>query len=366
MTTFNDDVRGISEHTALEHAREVLEDSEVARVSFNLLQKENKLSRPVGKKQAEQHCQTYLINEEVKKPPPRGPLETGLRREIERMDVTRLTPEIFFKWYVHLNRPVLISGASHDLFEGFPDQWTPGALSKSEHSDLKQPVVQQQARVIDKAEDELTIKEIFDQKGRTVLFEKYEFDVLQSEPAEPQNWMYQQTYFQKLRSTNTFLNSSHGSDTFNLHVSNQGGALPHSHSPTLNLCMYGAKRWIMVDPFEYTGLNVTDGRETFEMMEVWGSAAEGATSQAWFDEKAVEDLNRLRITYYDFILKAGEAVYIPNFWTHATMDLCRETVGVELKGHLVTSDWVAEGTTRFQPLFTWPLTDPYNLSHDPQ
>lgn len=314
-----------------------------------------------------QTCTPYFIDERGLIPPPAGPTETGLRMEIDRISASQLTTERFFKWYVHPNRPVIISGAADALFHDFPDAWTPDALSNAAYSELKQPVITKQARVLGSSgspDANLTIKEIFEYPSRAIMFRSVAFGVLRQDSQSLEMFapelQLQQTYFRKLReprSPNVFLNTANESDGFNLHLSNQGGALPHSHHSTLNVCMYGAKRWILVNPFDYTS---SSAREAFEMMTIVGDAAMGVTSQDWFIENATRELERLRVPYLDFVLNVGEAIYIPNFWTHATVDICRETVGVELTGHTVTSGDIPEGTNRFHHDYTEEYIDVYH------
>ena len=51
--------------------------------------------------------------------------------------------------------------------------------------------------------------------------------------------------------TETFLWGKNTHGMFNLHFSNNGGTLPHSHKSATNILFQGRKRWILVDPMAY-------------------------------------------------------------------------------------------------------------------
>merc|ERR1719356_277079 len=95
----------------------------------------------------------------------------------------------------------------------------------------------------------------------------------------------------------------HGS--FNLHLSNRGGAIPHSHTTTLNVLFEGAKRWLLVNPLDYP---TTEARTKFEQIDkMWeqrfgGQAtSEPYTSQVWYRDEAEEALKTWSVPYYEFI-----------------------------------------------------------------
>lgn len=261
--------------------------------------------------------------------PPKGPHESKFLREVERVEASKLTPESFFELYVSRNRPVIIEGASDALFRDFPNAWTPDALMKHRYSDLPQEVAHWGCH--NEKDAIMNVSGIFTSPTHAVLFigNGITFDEIRSDP----QWLLQRSYFDKLRTANVFINMSKSGryKHFNLHLSNQGGTVPHSHSPTLNMCMFGAKRWIMVDPLYYK-----EGQQ-HEMEKIRCQYILETSPQKWFLLNASSQLDSLRVPYYDFIQEAGEAVYLPNYFTHATMDICRETVAVELKGPLVTS-----------------------------
>merc|ERR1712232_361360 len=118
-----------------------------------------------------------------------------------------------------------------------------------------------------------------------------------------------------------------------------GGAIPHSHKTTLNTCMYGAKRWILVNPMDYPSPEVRAKFEQIDKMKLQrqGNVAEQEeySSQHWYSNESAELLQSLGIPFYEFIQTRGDAIFIPDFYTHATIDLCRETLGVELMGEVV-------------------------------
>merc|ERR1712232_690054 len=155
-------------------------------------------------------------------------------------------------------------------------------------------------------------------------------------PGSPRNKLTKD-YFNKLQNR-SFLRWGNESllpskrSTFNLHLSNQGGAIPHSHHTTLNICMYGAKRWLIVNASDFPDDNARAHFEQIDKMVEQKSkkVLKNYSSQDWFRKEAAELLEKLGVPYYDFVQEQGDAVFIPDFWTHATMDLCRETVGVAI------------------------------------
>ena len=88
--------------------------------------------------------------------------------------------------------------------------------------------------------------------------EKEQASDVDGDPGDGISCALQKEYFAKLKVTNSSLLHPSGADrsqvadsTFNLHISNQGGVLPHSHAATLNTLLFGAKRWILIDPLDY-------------------------------------------------------------------------------------------------------------------
>merc|ERR1712039_989403 len=113
--------------------------------------------------------------------------------------------------------------------------------------------------------------------------------------------MGQQEYLHLLNGDN-FLYSEHGkrkvnigTSTFNLHLSNQGGAIPHSHHATFNLCFQGVKRWVLIDPMDYPNDSSRALMEQFDWVH-WQRSAEGGvgyTSQHWFMHEGEELLGAI-------------------------------------------------------------------------
>eukprot|EP00971_Amphidinium_carterae_P122576 2426831-Amphidinium_carterae.1 len=142
------------------------------------------------------------------------------------------------------NSPVLIESAAEDLFENV--SWTPESLLCRAGALERQGVVQNKTRLVGYKDGYMDINSLLSGDGRAVLFQAYNFNDLDDGEA-PQ---LQKEYFSKLKVNNSLLQPQHEatSNTFNLHISNKGGALPHSHAATLNVLLHGAKRWLLVDP----------------------------------------------------------------------------------------------------------------------
>lgn len=286
-----------------------------------------------------------------------GPYDNGNRREVPRVKASDLSYDRFFQEYVLPNKMVIIEGATQNIFKDAPDAWTPTALAQAPFSELLQPVVKKSGRVVD-VEAYLSLPQVFAQVDKTIMFNKSLFGELLSSSAEHiplSNLLFQRQFLLKMKN-DSFLNfnGTHFDSldsSFNLHVSHQGGSLPHSHAPTMNMLFHGSKRWIMVDPMEYPD---ADARYRFEKMDVWKEAAIGEHPQKWFAQEAKDMLDTLKIPYYDFVLSVGEGVYIPNMWMHGTEDLCRDTVGVELRGLLVEGGYRACWTQALENTYTPP------------
>jgi hypothetical protein len=230
----------------------------------------------------------------------RGPFGVGNFRPVPRVKAATLTPELFHQTYVVPNRPVLISGAAENLFHDVDSFWNIKRLHTSEFAGEKQPVRQRHVRLAGCCVDNLlNVSEIYASPTRTVHFEHVTFEELLRDPPKERRLGLKQEYFHKIKNK-TFLRNfgpaegpmsnlcqdleKESDGSFNLHLSNQGGAVPHSHAATLNVCVQGAKRWIMVDPLDYQNDTV---RAIFERHDkVRAEASQEVnfsyTSQDWF------------------------------------------------------------------------------------
>eukprot|EP00747_Dinoflagellata_sp_TGD_P040098 gnl/TRDRNA2_/TRDRNA2_140661_c0_seq1.p1 gnl/TRDRNA2_/TRDRNA2_140661_c0~~gnl/TRDRNA2_/TRDRNA2_140661_c0_seq1.p1 ORF type:complete len:242 (+),score=15.54 gnl/TRDRNA2_/TRDRNA2_140661_c0_seq1:45-728(+) len=184
--------------------------------------------------------------------------------------------------------------------------------------------------------DFLNVEEIFAQRNRTVLFKDFSFAQLSgrtnlTHPILNQSTMnmeLQRHYFHKLKDANAILEHLPKNGLFNLVLSNQGGTLPHHHGPAINVMFHGAKRWVLVDPFVFKSTKQRDAFELLNRIRFW-DATHKYHSHEWFRDRVLQNMT---IPYYDFVLEQGDALFIPRNVSHATTDLCRETVAVVMQG----------------------------------
>merc|ERR1712227_114118 len=100
-------------------------------------------------------------------------------------------------------------------------------------------------------------------------------------------------------------------------------------------------QWVLVDPLDYPSDEIRVKFEQIDQMNAQRRMTQGkpdATyyAQDWYRHRAVDELKTLELPYYEFIQNQGDSIFIPDFWAHATVDLCHATVGVELMGVTVT------------------------------
>eukprot|EP00747_Dinoflagellata_sp_TGD_P179371 gnl/TRDRNA2_/TRDRNA2_30079_c0_seq1.p1 gnl/TRDRNA2_/TRDRNA2_30079_c0~~gnl/TRDRNA2_/TRDRNA2_30079_c0_seq1.p1 ORF type:complete len:374 (-),score=29.62 gnl/TRDRNA2_/TRDRNA2_30079_c0_seq1:28-1149(-) len=301
-------------------------------------------------------CTPYVYHDENTKQtwsPSHGPFAHAMQKPIDRVNAEDLTPGRFHEQYIKTNRPVVVSGAASNLFVDSP--WTVDDVMNDPYANIPQPVKTHQLRLSAHEKTKMTVPEIFAHPGRAVHFEPVVWSSLTQEKLHPRRMHLKKDFFAKFRNS-TFLQHENLRDkrfihrtSFNLHLSNQGGAIPHSHQSTLNVLLHGAKRWIMVNPMDYRS---DADRAAFETIDDQVNQRKGTssirTSQSWFMQNASDWIENLSVPYHDFVLHEGDAIFIPNFWTHGTMDLCRETIGVELMGSYVHSGYKPEWTKRYK------------------
>eukprot|EP00747_Dinoflagellata_sp_TGD_P069852 gnl/TRDRNA2_/TRDRNA2_156320_c2_seq12.p1 gnl/TRDRNA2_/TRDRNA2_156320_c2~~gnl/TRDRNA2_/TRDRNA2_156320_c2_seq12.p1 ORF type:complete len:367 (+),score=40.57 gnl/TRDRNA2_/TRDRNA2_156320_c2_seq12:69-1169(+) len=250
-----------------------------------------------------------------------------------------------------LDRPVLIRGGAADLFRktGANSMWTiEGLLQKPAQrfqvlgshgvgiANLPDEYLQDLPGVPAPSKRILTINEALKEEHQTVIWAAMETNELVSNETLRKD--HQDTspleaeYFRTLNPGSMFLrqNTDFKVCTFVLHISNQGGALPHFHEPVVNSLFQGAKRWIL---YNFEHCQDAGCQQSSDMLQVvesrWVEA--GYTSHDWFKEHA-EDLAGYHEHVFDFIQQEGDALFIPEGWFHATIDLCRETLGAVLMG----------------------------------
>lgn len=263
-------------------------------------------------------------------------------QEVMHVDVSELTPELFHQRYVKRNLAVIVHGAAGNIFSDIPS-WSVRGLLSSPHASTKQRCMLTGASLnwrelsegnwsadsIHTGIEMMDLHELVAYPKRAVLFRTVPFKLLWPEAAYWDAPMsLQRQYFQKLRERNVLqhANASRMEPSFfNLHLSNQGGAMPHFHSAVINVLFQGSKKWILIDP-----LQVDSGFHSFLQM----SQSTFQTSQEWFGNPDVRKWLS-RNPHYEFTLREGDGLFIPEGWVHATVDLTRITLGAILKSQVV-------------------------------
>lgn len=298
-------------------------------------------------------CTPYELPDELL--PPHGEdHKKGLRKTMDRVDASKLSPADFYQDYVQRSKPVILKGGAVNLFDDADTAWTVKGFLQNKHASTKQPCTSVgyfgSWRTVQDSEQECTPKEVFDSPTRMVLLQHFQFESLMCSSESPVNcdpllWSFSgkkylsknqgklyKEYFKTLRDSNFLVseNASYNwpSDIYWL-LSNQAGSSPHHHGPTVNGIFHGAKRWILVDPAD---MNEKQGYLEIERLQTAMNLS--YTSHDWFREVVPS----LTVPHYDFILEAGDALFFPDGFTHATIDLCRETVATAMMGKIVRQD----------------------------
>ena len=169
-------------------------------------------------------------------------------------------------------------------------------------------------------------------------------------PAQTQALELQRRYFGRLTPGSVFQRGQKGKFAFK--VTRGSGALPHCHFDTLNVLAEGAKRWIIVRigdfpdgaaraQFEYAvRLRKEPVRQDARSPQEAARLREhlrNYTSRDWFEHNMLRRGGALLhgTRHYDFVQEAGDVLYVPEFASHTTLDLCDVQAGAVLQGGFV-------------------------------
>jgi hypothetical protein len=112
---------------------------------------------------------------------------------------------------------------------------------------------------------------------------------------------------------NSFLKSA---DEIARHIFFSGpagtGALPHSHGAALNFLVSGRKRWVMFDATAGPGRQLE--------REYYQKYPSSCHSRDWFSLEYPRLQQRGLVKIYEFIQEAGDVIYIPANFNHATLN----------------------------------------------
>lgn len=256
-----------------------------------------------------------------------------------------LSSQEFIESYVQGGRPLLLKHAA-SFFLDHPEMFTSSSLlQNTTFASLRVDVTSSGREVANRevnkhAHDSLIpVSSIFG-PGRHVFFQAWKVDEEYLGLGEQADHLDRPPKF-TVQGDESFAASSfafahvkrdHGlfrhEGHFNFLMAQHGGVLPHHHAAVLNVLTQGAKRWTLVPPDAYAS---EQQRLQFEDWKHTPATGGGTSylSQQWYNDKA-EKIKALR--HYDFVQEAGDAVFFPNAFTHATLDLCAPTVAFIQKG----------------------------------
>lgn len=281
----------------------------------------------------------------------------GLLKSVPTVDASRpdfMTSLEFISAHVEGRQPLLIKNASQ-LFLHHPELFTHEALLQSPLADDWITTTSSGREVTNrehfkKATEPLSpLRKLFEGDKRTVFFQawhvKEDGELGGAASHVDDNYRLSKPEKFTVAGDQSFSVSSyafahvrhdHGLFThqgaFNFLMANEGGVLPHSHAAVLNVLTQGAKRWTLVAPSAY---KTRDEQTQFEDWKDTGIGTKYLSSQ-WYTDKAAEIKNAHE--HYDFVQEQGDAVFFPEGYTHATVDLCSPTIAFIQKGQF-TKYW---------------------------
>ena len=269
--------------------------------------------------------------------------------QMSKVDAHSMTPERFHRDFVRTNTPVLITGAAAHFLDGAGSAWTPAGLLQTSHAGrLHAVAVNGRSRASDSMKSRCNLSAIFGHPGTGItLTARVNLRQLNSNSQSSSINPLQREYFGRVRRANPIQRDGfatcHG--LFALKITVRGGVLPHSHMGTLNVLTAGAKRWVMVDPTAF-GPNLT--RQEFERdarrnqrLGQMTPVEQRYNSKAWFGDWASPPAVRLALPHRDFIQRAGDALFVPQYFSHATLDLCDVQLGAIFQGPCVDDGFSA-------------------------
>ena len=242
--------------------------------------------------------------------------------------------------YYLLNKPVLVKGAVPLLFDNHAD-WTSDYVRRHVDPDMVIMANVHTGRLLN-GDVNTTVPACMDMPGRCVYFKKTGFSYKMDGPVATEDTDEVRTALLAGLNRRTFAWDGPQSGMYCIYVSSHGGALPHNHKQRFNILTEGRKRWVIVDPLAYA--NRTQVYE-LELKEDTGLhhrknenktwTGENTKPQEWFRD--VVDAGGLDVPHYDFVQEAGDLFFLPNKFTHATVDLTPRTLGIIFKGDITAT-----------------------------
>lgn len=270
----------------------------------------------------------------------------------------KVTADYIYNKYYKFNLPFLIKNAAQNLFDNYMEINTNFILNQFDLTD-RTHLNEGSGRIVNLG-GEKSIMECLLEDKRCVYFRKFHFvkdqdGVRFPSPGDNHFLRPMHRYFSSGMKDDTFLWGVNTTGTYNLHISNRGGALPHSHSQAINILHQGAKRWILVNSRAYNKCEDQIDFELHKMCPVTGvykkRYSNGTSGCTFTSEQWINSMDTIEFKHYDFVQEAGDLVFVPMTYTHGTIDLCAPTIGNVFMG----------GVTAFQN----KCLEPEKFKHQP-
>jgi len=280
---------------------------------------------------------------------------------------------IYEKYYQH-NIPFLIKNAAQNMFHNYANIHTEYLLKHFNMTDKTQ-TNKASGRIVNLFEQNKSLEDCLLLPDRCVYFRKFHFvkdssmdEVMWPHPDERTFLRPVHREFINQMKDESLMWGQNRTGTFNVHISNRGGALPHSHSQAVNILHQGRKRWIIVRASDY---GICEDQIDFELHKE--CPVTRAYKRLYFDrnhictlssEQWIERLKSIDFPHYDFVQEEGDLVFVPMSSTHATLDLCWPTIGNVFMGDITTFHGECKMPQEFKMK---PCEDPKSLRpNDPK
>eukprot|EP00584_Thalassiosira_punctigera_P004577 CAMPEP_0172539160 /NCGR_PEP_ID=MMETSP1067-20121228/10411_1 /TAXON_ID=265564 ORGANISM="Thalassiosira punctigera, Strain Tpunct2005C2" /NCGR_SAMPLE_ID=MMETSP1067 /ASSEMBLY_ACC=CAM_ASM_000444 /LENGTH=662 /DNA_ID=CAMNT_0013324799 /DNA_START=131 /DNA_END=2119 /DNA_ORIENTATION=+ len=252
-----------------------------------------------------------------------------------------MTYEKMRQYYIR-NKPVLVKNAAPFLFKNHED-FSSEYVRKNVDPSMKILASHETGRLLI-GDLDTTLPKCMDMPDRCVYFKKSKFSYtdLNDEIITKDDDPLRTTLLSGLNRS-SFAWKSPNRGIYNIYVSTHGGALPHHHPQRFNLLMEGRKRWIIVDPTTYAN---SSQLRNFELEDNTGVSVnrkrirQNVTVNTYKPQDWFQDVisKWVEIPHYDFVQEAGDLFFLPDKFTHGTVDLTRHTIGVIFKGEMTQAD----------------------------
>jgi len=233
---------------------------------------------------------------------PANPLpETAAWLKVEEVPAANMAHEFFMENYFNTRTPVLLKGASAhwELMR----KWTRDYLS-AEMGDFQCTVARDSRPAYSK--EKCSLRNYFQNYSH--------LSTMTFEPFKPKN-QHLPKFLQDIPLPNPFFSRQTICAYFFFHANEKGGSLPHCHQDAFNLLQQGTKRWIMYDAdpeIAPKGWQV--------LKHCHEKYAAGTHAKDWFMD-GPDQVRKQGVTIYECEQQAGDIVFIPEYFSHAILNL---------------------------------------------